>query len=151
VPADDLRAPLAGRFVDGHYGMLRGRVRTYVIAAHLRDHLPGPPAAVADVGGGAGNQSIPLARDGYQVTIVDPSEAMLARDGLTAMLAESSERRGVSLVIQHLTVAGGQQILEGRHHPWATGGTRQISQRLDPAANADAAAAGSPGNSESAG
>jgi hypothetical protein len=61
-----------------------------------------------------------------------------------------SERRGVSLVIQQLTVAGGRQILEGRHHPWATGDTRQISQRLDPAANADAAAAGSPGNSESA-
>src|SRR5712691_10924015 len=79
VPADDLRAPLAGRFVDGHYGRLRGRVRTYVISAHLRDHLPGPPAALVDVGGGAGNQSVPLARDGYQVTIVDPSEAMLAR------------------------------------------------------------------------
>ncbi len=25
VPADDLWAPLAGRFVDGHYGTLRGR------------------------------------------------------------------------------------------------------------------------------
>jgi len=55
-----------------------------------------------------------------------------------------SERLGVSLGIQQLTVAGGQQILEGRHHPEATGDTRQISQRLDPAANADAAAAGSP-------
>jgi S-adenosylmethionine-dependent methyltransferase len=79
VSADDPWAPLAGRFVDGHYGTLRGRVRTYVIASHLRDHLPRPPASLVDVGGGAGNQSVPLARDGYQVTIVDPSEAMLAR------------------------------------------------------------------------
>jgi SAM-dependent methyltransferase len=70
---------VAERFVDGHYGTLRGRVRTYVISCHLRDHLPRPPAALVDVGGGAGNQSIPLARDGYQVTIVDPSAAMLAR------------------------------------------------------------------------
>jgi len=82
------------RFVDGHYATLRGRVRTYVIAAHLRDHLPRPPAALVDVGGGAGNQSIPLARDGYQVTIVDPSEAMLARarDRLAAEPAKVASR-----------------------------------------------------------
>jgi S-adenosylmethionine-dependent methyltransferase len=79
VSADDAWAPLAERFVDRHYGTLRGRVRTHVIGRHLRDHLPGPPAALVDVGGGAGNQSIPLARDGYQVTIVDPSAAMLVR------------------------------------------------------------------------
>ena len=75
----DAWAPLADRFVRGHYGTLRGRVRTHVIDAHLRAHLPPPPAALVDVGGGAGNQSIPLARSGYQVTIADPSEAMLAR------------------------------------------------------------------------
>jgi SAM-dependent methyltransferase len=34
---------------------------------------------VVDVGGGAGNQSVPLARTGYEVTIVDPSTAMLER------------------------------------------------------------------------
>jgi SAM-dependent methyltransferase len=79
MPAEDVWAPLVERFADRHYATLRGRVRTYVIAAHLRDHLPGPPAALLDVGGGAGNQSIPLAREGYQVTIVDPSAAMLAR------------------------------------------------------------------------
>jgi len=79
MPADDTWAPLAERFVDAHYGTLRGRVRTYVIGSHLRDHLPRPPARLVDVGGGGGNQSFPLARDGYQVTIVDPSEAMLAR------------------------------------------------------------------------
>jgi SAM-dependent methyltransferase len=49
-----------------------------VINAHLHAHLPAPPAALVDVGGGGGNQSIPLARSGYQVTIADPSDAMLA-------------------------------------------------------------------------
>jgi len=77
--SEDRWAPLADRFVDGHYGSLRGRVRTHVIDRHLRWHLPEPPAAIVDVGGGAGHQVLPLARDGYDVTIVDPSPAMLAR------------------------------------------------------------------------
>lgn len=51
VSADDAWAPLAERFVEGHYGTLRGRVRTHVIACHLRDHLPSPPATLVDVGG----------------------------------------------------------------------------------------------------
>lgn len=38
-----------------------------------------PPGRVVDVGGGAGNQSVPLAQAGYDVTIVDPSAAMLER------------------------------------------------------------------------
>ncbi len=76
--AGDEWAPLADRFLHGHYGTIRGRVRTHVIDAHLRAHLPLPPAALIDVGGGGGNQSIPLARSGYHVTIVDPSAAMLA-------------------------------------------------------------------------
>lgn len=74
----DAWAPLADRFVRGHYGTVRGRVRTFVIDAQLRAHLPPQPAAVIDVGGGGGNQSIPLARAGYEVTIADPSRAMLA-------------------------------------------------------------------------
>lgn len=76
---EDAWAPLAGRFVDGHYGSLRGYVRTHVIDRHLREHVAHAPAAVVDVGGGAGHQSIPLARDGYDVTIIDPSPAMLER------------------------------------------------------------------------
>ena len=91
-------APHAEQFVEGHYGSLRGRVRTCVIDAHLRAHLPPPPLRVVDVGGGAGHQSIPLARAGYDVTIVDPSAAMLDRArGLIA--AEASEvGRRIALV-----------------------------------------------------
>lgn len=79
VSADDEWAALAPAFVDGHYGSLRGRVRTHVIAEHLRAHLPPAPGRIVDVGGGAGHQSLPLAAAGYDVTIVDPSPAMLGR------------------------------------------------------------------------
>ncbi|MEP6624730.1 MAG: methyltransferase [Acidimicrobiia bacterium] len=77
--AEDAWAALGERFVDEHYGSLRGRVRTHVIHEHLRRHLGPPPQRVVDVGGGAGNQSVPLARAGHEVTIVDPSAAMLER------------------------------------------------------------------------
>ena len=77
--SEDEWAELGRRFVDEHYGSLRGRVRTYVIDQHLRAHLARPPLRVVDVGGGAGHQSIPLARRGYEVTIVEPSPAMLER------------------------------------------------------------------------
>lgn len=66
-------------FVDGHCRSTRGRVRTHVVDQHLRWHLPPPPGPIVDVGGGAGTQSLPLARRGYDVTIVDPSAAMLRR------------------------------------------------------------------------
>jgi ubiquinone/menaquinone biosynthesis C-methylase UbiE len=57
---------------------------------HLRQHMGGPPQRVVGVGGGAGNQSIPLALAGNEVTIVDPSPAMLER--ATRRLAEEDER-----------------------------------------------------------
>jgi SAM-dependent methyltransferase len=95
---EDAWSPLADRFVDGHYGSLRGRVRTHVIDQHLHEHLPPAPARLVDVGGGAGNQSVPLAREGYDVTIADPSEAMLAR-AQSRLAAESPEvQRRVRLV-----------------------------------------------------
>jgi SAM-dependent methyltransferase len=76
---DDLWAGLADPFADGAYATVKGRVRTYVIHQHLMEHLPPPPASVLDVGGGAGHQSLPLAQAGYDVTLLDPSPAMLAK------------------------------------------------------------------------
>ena len=90
MTAEDAWAPLAERFVDKHYASLRGRVRTYVVDRHLRTHLPPAPATLVDVGGGAGTQSIPLARAGFRLTIVDPSAAMLDRARL-ALAAEPTE------------------------------------------------------------
>lgn len=85
------------RFVRG-YDTLRGRVRTHVIDRHLDHHLPPAPARVVDVGGGAGTQSLPLARRGYGVTVADPSPSMLdrARRALAGEPAEVASR--VSLV-----------------------------------------------------
>jgi S-adenosylmethionine-dependent methyltransferase len=74
---EDAWAPLADAFAGGHYATLRGQVRTHVVDRQLRWHLPPSPAQVIDVGGGGGQQSLPLARDGYRVTLVDPSPAML--------------------------------------------------------------------------
>ncbi|MGH3600643.1 MAG: class I SAM-dependent methyltransferase, partial [Pseudonocardiaceae bacterium] len=77
---------------------VKGYVRTYVLHHHLLEHLPEPPATVLDVGGGAGHQSFPLAQAGYDVTLLDPSPAMLdkARQRLPRLPAEA--RRRVTLV-----------------------------------------------------
>ncbi len=60
----------------------------------LLENLPEPPARVLDVGGGAGHQSFPLAEAGFDVTLLDPSRAMLdkARLRLERLPAAASER-----------------------------------------------------------
>ncbi len=95
---DDSWAPFADQFVDEAYASVKGYVRTSVIHQHLLEHLPSPPAPVLDVGGGAGNQSFPLVRAGYEVTLLDPSQAMLdkAQQRLQRLPAEA--RRRVTLL-----------------------------------------------------
>ncbi|HWE67779.1 MAG TPA: class I SAM-dependent methyltransferase [Acidimicrobiales bacterium] len=85
---------LADQFVDEAYATVKGYVRTYVMHHHLLEHLPEPPAPVLDVGGGAGHQSFPLAQAGYDVTLLDPSPAMLdkARGRLQRLPAEVQRR-----------------------------------------------------------
>ena len=77
--SDDRWETLADNFVEGAYATVKGRVRTFVLHEQLLRHLPVPPATVLDVGCGAGHQSLPLARLGYEVTLMDPSAAMLAK------------------------------------------------------------------------
>ncbi len=98
VVGDDTWAGLADRFADEAYASVKGYVRTYVLHQQLREHLPPLPAAVLDVGGGAGHQSFPLAHAGYEVTLLDPSPAMLgkAQQRLHRLPAETQRR--VSLV-----------------------------------------------------
>ena len=74
---EDTWAALADLFADEAYASVKGYVRTYVMHHHLLEHLPAAPATVLDVGGGAGHQSFPLAQAGYDVTLLDPSPAML--------------------------------------------------------------------------
>ncbi|MDQ3999405.1 MAG: methyltransferase domain-containing protein [Actinomycetota bacterium] len=73
-------------------------VRHTLVARQLSAHLPQPSTRIADIGGGAGHQAIPLAREGYEVTLLNPSRAMLrvARGILES--EEEGPRRRVRLV-----------------------------------------------------
>ncbi len=73
-------------------GTLRRVVRHELVDRGLTEHLPDPPARVVDVGGGAGQQSIRLARRGYEITILDPSREML--DEARRRLASEDEDVG---------------------------------------------------------
>jgi SAM-dependent methyltransferase len=94
VGDDDTWAGVADRFAGDAYASVKGMVRTHVLHHQLLEHLPTTPAAVLDVGGGAGHQSFPLARAGYDVTVLDPSPAMLdkARQRLTQLPPDARER-----------------------------------------------------------
>ncbi len=91
---DDLWAELADQFADEAYASVKGYVRTSVMHRQLLEHLPPPPAPVLDIGGGAGHQSFPLARAGYDVTLLDSSPAMLERaeQRLRALPAQAQQR-----------------------------------------------------------
>lgn len=83
---------LADRYnaLDGNLGQV---VRRTLVARALGEHLPPPPARVADVGGGAGQQSVPLARAGYEVTVLDTSPKMLG-EARRRLEAETPDIRG---------------------------------------------------------
>jgi S-adenosylmethionine-dependent methyltransferase len=94
----DAWAALADPFVEGAYASVKGRVRTYVLHEHLLRHLPDPPTSVLDVGGGAAHQSLPLARLGYDVTVLDASAAMLEKAEQRLAAEPLEVRRRVRLV-----------------------------------------------------
>jgi S-adenosylmethionine-dependent methyltransferase len=96
--ADDSWGSLADQFVDKAYASVKGYVRTYVMHQQLLEHLPPPPAPVLDVGGGAGHQSFPLAGAGYDVTLLDPSPAMLDKARERLQLLPRAVQRRVTLV-----------------------------------------------------
>jgi S-adenosylmethionine-dependent methyltransferase len=99
--SDDAWASLADEFVDEASASVKGRVRTYVLHQQLINHLRVPPGAILDVGGGAGHQSFPLARAGFEVTLLDSSPAMLAK-AKERLAREPSEVRGrVQLLRAH--------------------------------------------------
>ena len=96
--SDDAWARLADKFVDEAYASVKGYVRTYVMHHQLLEHLPAPPAAILDVGGGAGHQSFPLAELGYEVTLLDSSPAMLDKARLRLERLPAPARQQVSLL-----------------------------------------------------
>jgi S-adenosylmethionine-dependent methyltransferase len=95
---EDAWAGLADSFVDGAYATVKGTVRTFVLHQQLLRHLPEPPARVLDVGGGAAHQSLPLARLGYDVTLLDPSSTMLAKARQRLDAEPAEVRRRVHIV-----------------------------------------------------
>jgi SAM-dependent methyltransferase len=98
VVGDDIWASLGDRFADEAYASVKGYVRTYVMHQQLLEHLPPPPAAVLDIGGGAGHQSFPLAHAGYDVTLLDSSPAMLGKAQQRLQRLPGEVRRRVTLV-----------------------------------------------------
>jgi SAM-dependent methyltransferase len=105
--SDDAWAGLADKFADEAYASVKGYVRTYVMHQQLLEHVPPAPAAVLDVGGGAGHQSFPLAQAGYDVTVLDPSPAMLDKARLRLARLPAQAQRRVTLV-----QADGQDAVE---------------------------------------
>jgi S-adenosylmethionine-dependent methyltransferase len=95
---DDLWAGLADQFADEAYASVKGQVRTYVLHQQLLEHLPPPPAPVLDVGGGAGHQSFPLAQAGYNLTLLDPSLAMLDKAQQRLQRLPTAVQRRVTLL-----------------------------------------------------
>nr|WP_240968914.1 methyltransferase [Streptomyces sp. HNM0575] len=89
---------MADQFADDAYASVKGRVRTYVMHRQLLEHLPATPAQVLDVGGGAGHQSFPLARAGYEVTLLEPSQSMLGKARERIERLPEEVRRRVTLV-----------------------------------------------------
>ena len=96
--AEDTWASLADQFADEAYASVKGYVRTYVMHQHLLENLPEPPASVLDVGGGAGHQCFPLAQAGYDVTLLDPSPAMLDKARQRLQRLPEPARQRVTLV-----------------------------------------------------
>jgi S-adenosylmethionine-dependent methyltransferase len=98
VVSGDTWADLADQFADEAYASVKGQVRTYVMHQQLLEHLPAPPAPVLDIGGGAGHQSFPLAQAGYEVTLLDPSPAMLDKARLRLQRLPAEAQRRVTLL-----------------------------------------------------
>lgn len=62
--------------------MARHRMEFAISLRALKDHLPAPPAAILDCGGGPGRYAITLTQQGYDVTLFDlsPELLQLAKD-----------------------------------------------------------------------
>jgi S-adenosylmethionine-dependent methyltransferase len=80
-------------------GTLRQVLRHELTGRGLAEHIPGPPASIVDVGGGAGQQAIPLLREGYEVTILDPSREMLD-EARRRLAAEDQNARQLSRLVE---------------------------------------------------
>ncbi|AFM17677.1 methylase involved in ubiquinone/menaquinone biosynthesis [Mycolicibacterium chubuense NBB4] len=109
----DAWADLSHSFADEAYTSVKGAVRSRVLHRQLLEHLDRPPGRVLDVGGGAGHQSFLLAQAGFDVTLLDPSAAMLAKAEERLHTLPREARRRVTLL-----------HADGEHAAEAVGGRR---------------------------
>lgn len=68
---------LALRFAEKIYGNNKGAIRLAVLQADLQEVLPQRPLRVLDIGAGLGHMALWLAAQGHEVTLLEPSAAML--------------------------------------------------------------------------
>ena len=80
-------------------GTLRRVIRHELVDRGLAEHIFGPPASIVDVGGGAGQQAIPLLRQGYEVTSLDPSREMLD-EARRRLAAEDQRARQLARLVE---------------------------------------------------
>ena len=92
---------------DSHYESARGRVRLSLVLERLRSGLPTPPARILDAGGGTGAFAIPLANDGYDVTLLDASAEWIR------LAREKAARSGVSLACVLAPVEDAPDAVQG--------------------------------------
>ena len=91
---------------DAHYDTTRGRVRLALVLERLRAALPPPPAKILDAGGGTGAFALPLAGDGYAVTVLDASREWLE------VARVRSEASGLTLDLLHGRLEDARELVE---------------------------------------
>jgi S-adenosylmethionine-dependent methyltransferase len=70
---------IARTYDDGYHTGIRAETRNQTIFSTLENLLPAEPKNILDAGGGTGFYSIPFAKKGHAVTILDISEKMLEK------------------------------------------------------------------------
>lgn len=85
----------------------------------LLAHLPGAPAAVADLGCGTGSLSVLLAAEGYAVTGLDYAPAMIRTARAKARAAGVSARFVLSDAAAPTLPPGSFDVVLARHVLWA--------------------------------
>ncbi|MCA9931576.1 MAG: methyltransferase domain-containing protein, partial [Anaerolineales bacterium] len=69
-----------------------GKLRYRIARANLEPHLPSPPAHILDLGGGNGFDAVPLAKDGFTISVLDFSAEMITQ-GMRLAQAEGAIKK----------------------------------------------------------